>query len=91
MLSRVTIIDHAHWKTDYSYIEVPVMQRELSTKGSIIIEDNVWIGEGAVVLGGVSIGKNSIIAAHAVVTKDVPQYSIVAGVPAKIIKSIPHN
>lgn len=90
LASRVTIIDHAHGKVDYSDIETPVMKRELSTKGPIIIEDNVWLCEGVVVLGGVSIGKNSIIAANAVVTKDIPEYSIAAGIPAKVIKTIPH-
>lgn len=90
LASRVTIIDHAHGKADYSDMEIPVMKRELSTKGPIVIEDNVWICEGAVILGGVTIGKNSIVAANAVVTKDVLPYSIAAGVPAKIIKNIHH-
>jgi hypothetical protein len=91
LASRVTIIDHSHGKSDYSDLEEPVMLRELSTKGEIIIEDNVWIGEGVIVLGGVKIGKNSIIASNAVVTKDVPAYSITGGVPSRIIKSIPHR
>lgn len=55
--------------------------------GKIIIEDDVWIGANAVILPNVTIGKGAIIAAGAVVTKDVPPYSIVAGVPAKTIKS----
>jgi galactoside O-acetyltransferase len=54
--------------------------------GKIIIEDGVWIGSNAVVLPNTRIGKASIIAAGAVVTKDVEPYSIVAGVPAKKIK-----
>lgn len=91
LASHVTINDHAHGKLDYSDVEVPVMQRELSTKGSIIIEDNVWICEGAIILGGVTIGKNSIIAANAVVTKNIPPYSIAGGIPAKVIKTIPHQ
>lgn len=52
----------------------------------IIIEDNVWIGLNAIILKGVTIGEGAIIAAGAVVTKDVPAYSIVAGVPARIIR-----
>ena len=55
-------------------------------KKPIIIEDNVWIGEHAVVLKGVHIGRGSVIASNAVVTKDVPPYSIVAGNPAKVVK-----
>ena len=88
LASRVTIIDHAHGKADYSDIEIPVMKRELSTKGPIIIEDNVWICEGAVVLSGIIIGKNAIVAANAVVTKNVPANSIVGGVPARVVKII---
>lgn len=53
----------------------------------IIIEDNVWIGMNAVILKGVRIGKGSVVAAGAVVTKDVPEHSLVAGVPAKILKN----
>jgi acetyltransferase-like isoleucine patch superfamily enzyme len=56
------------------------------TKGPIIIENEVWIGYGALILSGVRIGKGAIIAAGSVVTKDVPAYSIVGGNPARLIK-----
>jgi acetyltransferase-like isoleucine patch superfamily enzyme len=52
----------------------------------VIIEDDVWVGTGACILNGVTIHRGAIVAAGAVVTKDVPPYSIVAGVPAKVIK-----
>lgn len=52
----------------------------------VIIEDDVWVGTGAIILKGVKVGRGSIIAAGAVVTKNVPPYSIVGGVPAKVIK-----
>lgn len=55
-------------------------------KGDIIIGNDVWIGYEAVILAGVSIGDGAIIGARAVVTKDVPPYTIVGGVPAKPIK-----
>jgi len=64
------------------------MKRELTTKGPIIIEDNVWICEGAIILGGVLVGKNAIIAANSVVTKDVPPNCIVGGIPAQIIRTL---
>lgn len=52
----------------------------------VIIEDDVWVGTGAIILKGVTIGRGSIVAAGALVTKDVPKYSIVGGVPARVIK-----
>jgi len=52
----------------------------------IVIGDDVWIGTGAVILAGVTIGKGAIIAAGAVVNKDVPEYAIAGGVPAKVLK-----
>lgn len=54
----------------------------------IFLEDNVWIGAGSIILPGVKIGSNSIVAAGCVVTKDVPSNVVVAGIPAKVIKII---
>jgi virginiamycin A acetyltransferase len=56
------------------------------SKGPVIIEDEVWIGTGSMIFSGISIGKGSIIAAGAIVTKDVPPYAIVGGNPAKLIR-----
>lgn len=56
------------------------------SKGDIIVDDDVWIGYGVTVLSGVHIGQGAIVAAGAVVTKDIPPYAIVGGVPAKVIK-----
>ena len=53
-----------------------------------VIDDDVWIGANAVILSGVTISTHSVVAAGAVVTKDVPPHSLVAGVPANIIKKI---
>ena len=58
-----------------------------STRKWVIIEDDVWIGTRAIILPGTRIGKGSIIGAGSVVTKDVPQYSIVGGNPARILKT----
>lgn len=59
---------------------------ETFSKGDIVIDDDVWIGYGAIIMSGVHIAQGAVIAAGAVVTKDVPAYAIVGGVPAKIIK-----
>lgn len=65
--------------------ELPVVLQGEKRQG-VKIEDGVWVGAQAVILDGVRVGKNSIIAAGSVVNKDVPEYSIVGGVPAKVIK-----
>ncbi len=88
LASMVTIIDHSHGKGDYSDIDIPVMKRTLGVKGDIIIEDNVWLAEGVVVLANVRIGKNAIIGANSVVTRDIPANSVAVGIPAKVIKTI---
>lgn len=59
---------------------------EGTSKGDIIVEDDVWIGYNATIMSGVRIGQGAVIAAGAVVTKDIPPYAIVGGVPAKLIK-----
>lgn len=59
---------------------------EAISKGDNIIEDDVWIGYGVIIMSGIKIGKGTIIGAGSFVTKDVPPYSIVVGVPAKILK-----
>lgn len=59
---------------------------ESTTKGPIIVEDDVWIGRNVTVLSGVRIGKGAIVGAGAIVTKDVPPYSICCGVPARVVK-----
>lgn len=62
--------------------------RQMLTTGKIHIKKNAWIGANAVILQGVTIGENSIVAAGAVVSKNVPDNTIVGGIPAKIIKAI---
>lgn len=65
----------------------PFIDQGITAEG-IVIEDDCWLGAGAVITDGVRVGKGSVVAAGAVVTKDVPPHSVVAGVPAKIIKTI---
>jgi acetyltransferase-like isoleucine patch superfamily enzyme len=62
--------------------------RNITYPSPVRIGENVWIGSNATILPGITVGDNSVIAAGAVVTKDVPKNSVVAGVPAKVIKEI---
>lgn len=59
---------------------------EAVSKGSILVDSDVWIGQRAIILSGVHIGQGAVVAAGSVVTKDVPPYAVVGGNPAKIIK-----
>lgn len=78
----VTALNHI-----FSDIQKRIDEQGVSTT-PVVIEDDVWIGANAVILPGVTIGTHSVVAAGAVVTKDVPAGSLVGGVPAKTIKSI---
>lgn len=86
--SQVLITDHSHGSSSEDDLGIPPAERCLSSKGPVIIEDNVWIGEGVCVLPNVKVGRNSIIGANSVVSHDVPPFSVVAGNPAKVIKMI---
>lgn len=79
---NVSIRDTDHGFED---LQVPMIDQGIRT-APVIIRDNVWIGHGAVITKGITIGSGAIIAANAVVTKDVPENAIVGGVPAKIIR-----
>lgn len=67
-------------------LEIPMSLQGAVGFPQTIVEDDVWIGYRVVIMPGLHIGKGSIIGAQAVVTRDVPPYSVVAGVPAKIIR-----
>ncbi len=86
--SKVFITDHAHGSAQYDDIDLAPERRKLSSKGAVIIENNVWIGDGVCILPNVKIGKNAIIGANSVVTQNVAPNTIVGGVPAKLLKAI---
>jgi acetyltransferase-like isoleucine patch superfamily enzyme len=79
---NVSIIAENH---NFKLTDIPMQKQGVSNKG-IKIEDDVWIGTKAIILDGVTIGKGSIVAAGTIVTKNIEPFSIVGGVPAKIIK-----
>jgi acetyltransferase-like isoleucine patch superfamily enzyme len=66
----------------------PSQRRAWIEAKPIVIASNVWIATGATIIGGVTVGENSVVAAGAAVTRDVPSNSLVAGVPAKVIRSL---
>lgn len=72
---------------NFENTQLRIDQQGVSTS-EVSIDDDVWIGANAVITAGVHIGRHAVVAAGAVVTKDVPGYSVVAGVPAKVIKTI---
>jgi|YNPNPStandDraft_1061719.scaffolds.fasta_scaffold01944_6 acetyltransferase-like isoleucine patch superfamily enzyme len=73
--------DHVFERTD-----VPIKAQGVTRKG-IVVEDDCWLGAGVILLDGVTVGRGSVIAAGSVVTRDVAPYSVMAGVPARLIRS----
>lgn len=86
--SNIFITDHFHGFINSEDIQLHPIDRELYSKGPVIIEDDVWIGENVSIMPNVTIGKNCIIGANSVVTKSFPSNSVIAGVPAVLIKTI---
>lgn len=91
---RITIGNYVHTGVNVMFLafnhgfyttEIPTKEQDY-IDAPIVVEDDVWIGGGSIILSGVTIGKGAIIAAGAVVNKDVPPYAIVGGVPARVIK-----
>lgn len=84
--SNVFITDHSHGNVSAEESNISPKFRNLYSKGSVSIEDDVWIGENVSILPNVVIGKGSIVGANSVVTKSFSPYSVIGGVPAKLIK-----
>ena len=80
--TQIIAVNHVFDNPDRPFIEQGI------TAQGIVIEDDVWLGAGAVITDGVRVGKGSVVAAGAVVTKDVPSHSVVAGVPARVIRDV---
>jgi acetyltransferase-like isoleucine patch superfamily enzyme len=98
----VIISNHVHIYDNNNHPTSPAVRHEMCLNGfegeawrwvhadsaPIVIEDDVWVGEYSAILKGVTVGRGSIVASHAVVTKDVPPYTIVAGNPARVVKEL---
>ena len=78
----ITALNH-----NFDDSEKRIDQQGVTTK-EVVLEDDIWVGANAVILPGVTIGNHAVVAAGAIVTKDVPPHSLVAGVPAKVIRQI---
>ena len=83
----VTITDNSHGATDAESLALQPSLRPVYSKGPVVIGNNVWIGDKATILPGVTIGDGAVVAANAVVTKDVPPNCVVGGNPAKVISA----
>jgi acetyltransferase-like isoleucine patch superfamily enzyme len=83
--SKVIITDHSHGTAADIALDAPLRPnaRALHSKGSVVLEDNVWLGDGVAVLSGVTIGRNAVVGANSVVTRNIPSNTVWAGVPAK--------
>lgn len=71
--------------------DTPVPWQGFTSKGPVVIGDNVWFGAHAVVTSGVTIGRRSVIGANSVVTTDIPPFSIAAGAPARVVRTIEYG
>jgi len=80
--TQVLAVDHV-----FSDPERPIMDQGITAQG-IVIEDNSWIGAGAIILDGVTVGRGSCIGAGTVLTKSVPPHSLVVGVPGRVIRNL---
>ena len=84
----VLISDNSHGCLSEKEAMIEPAKRELMSKGEIVIGNNVWLGDKVSILAGVHIGNNVVVAANAVVTKDIPDNCVAAGVPAFVVKKI---
>lgn len=82
---RVFISDADH---NYEDVRTPVLLQGDRFKGSVILHDGCWLGIGVVVMPGVTVGRNAVVAANAVITSDVPDYAVAGGVPARILRRL---
>lgn len=80
---EVVIYSQSH---KYNRTDIPMCEQGFDEPKEVVIEDDVWLGRRVIIMPGVHIGKGSIIGAGAVVTRDIPEYSVAGGVPARVIR-----
>lgn len=80
---NVTLLDRVH---NHNRTDTPMALQGSSPRQTIRIGNDVWIGQNAILMPGITIGEGAIVGAGAVVTKDIPPYAVVAGVPARILR-----
>jgi acetyltransferase-like isoleucine patch superfamily enzyme len=85
MASNIYISDTTHIFDDP---DLAILQQGDSYSGPVVIESGCWIGDGVKIIRGVTIGRNSVVGANSVVTQSIPPYSVAAGAPARVIRSI---
>lgn len=91
---HVMIASGVHIYTDnhqFSRTDIPILEQEHYQYMDVIIKSGAWIGANAIILTGVTVGLNSVVGAGSVVTKDIPDYSVAVGNPAKVIRSLRAN
>jgi acetyltransferase-like isoleucine patch superfamily enzyme len=77
----------AFYPYDHSFEpDLPIIKQPLKSRGGIIVEDDVWLGEGVILLDGLTIGKGAVVGAGSVVIQDIPEGSIAVGSPARVVK-----
>lgn len=84
--TNVLITDNSHGVTDYESLLIAPGDRQIVSKGPVVIGNNVWLGNNVCVLPGVTIGDGVVVGANSVVTHDIPAYSVAIGIPAKVVK-----
>lgn len=83
---RVFISDIDH---EYRKPGIPIIEQGVRSKGPVRLKTGCWIGAGAVIMPGVTVGRFAVVAANAVVIKDVPDAAVVGGIPARLLKTSP--
>ena len=83
MGTDVVVITRNH---SFERTDIPMMDQGFEEERPVVIGNDVWIGDRVIILPGVHVGDGAVLAAGAVVTKDVPEYAIVGGTPAKVIR-----